>query len=69
MATLELLSKKIETLKDSLEQLNEANLDEKSKLQVQLDIIEECEKVVDNEDLLLNYDFSDAVQLILVSLI
>ncbi len=64
MATLELLSKKIETLKDSLERLNEANLDEKSKLQTQLSLIEECERVIGNEELLLSYDFSNAVQLI-----
>ena len=64
MVALELLSKKIDTLKDGIEQLNEANLNEKSKLQAQLAIIEECEKVFENEELLLNYDFSNAIKLI-----
>ncbi len=63
MATLELLNKKIDALKNRLEQLNQANLDEKSKLEAQLAMIEECEKVADNEELLLDYDFSNAIQL------
>ena len=63
MATLEILSKKIQNLKNHLAQLNEANMDEKTRLQAQLVIIEECIKVVSNEDLLLNYDFTNAIEL------
>ncbi len=63
MATLEILSKKIQTLKAHLTQLNETNMDEKARLQAQLVIIEECVKVIGNEDLLLNYDFTNAIQL------
>lgn len=64
MVTLNMLSKKIAALKDELERLNEANIDEKAKIQTQLAIIEECERVVKDEELPLNYDFSNAVQLI-----
>lgn len=64
MVTLNMLSKKIAALKDELERLNEANIDEKAKIQIQLAIIEECERVVKDEELPLNYDFSNAVQLI-----
>ena len=49
MATIEILSKKIETLKNNLLQVTEDNKEEKSKLQTNLDIILECEEFLKKE--------------------
>ena len=64
MATLDELSKRIDLLKDSLTQLNGNNMDERTKIQTQIVIIEECERVIDNEELMSGYDFSNAISLI-----
>ena len=64
MATLDILSQKIDVLKDTLTQLSETNMDERTKIQAQIVIIEECERVIDNEELMSSYDFSNAIRLI-----
>ncbi len=63
MTALELLTEKINILKENLDKLNTANLDEKAQLQAQLEIIDECEKAMSNEDIIANFDFSSAIQL------
>ena len=62
--TLDVLSRKIEELKDTLSQLSESNIDEKANIQAQIFIIEECERVIDNEEMMSRYDFSNAIRLI-----
>ena len=64
MATLDVLSQKINVLKDTLTQLSESNMDERTQIQAQIVIIEECERVIDNEELMSSYDFSNAIRLI-----
>ena len=64
MTTLEELDKKISILKENLEKLNQDNMDQKTKLQAQLVIISQCEEVLNDEKLLLNYDFVKAIDLI-----
>ena len=64
MATLDVLSQKINVLKDTLTQLSESNMDERTQIQAQIVIIEECERVIDNEELMSSYDFSNAIKLI-----
>lgn len=64
MTTLDVLSNKIDILKDTLTQISGSNIDERTKIQAQIVIIEECEKVIDNEELMSSYDFSNAISLI-----
>ena len=64
MNALEILSNRIDALKDTLSQLSETNMDEQEIIQAQLEIIEECEKVIDNEELMSNFNFANAIALI-----
>ena len=64
MTTLEELDKKISILKENLDKLNQDNMDQKTKLQAQLVIISQCEEVLNDEKLVLNYDFVKAIDLI-----
>ena len=64
MATLDALKKKIDELKNRINQLNDSKSEEKVQLQEQILIIEECEKIIDNESLMASYDFTNTMQLI-----
>lgn len=64
MSTLEILSEKINSLKEQLSQLKEQKTDEKSKLESQIAVIEKCETIMNDEELMLNYDFTTATNLI-----
>ena len=48
MATLDALKKKIDELKNRINQLNDSKSEEKVQLQEQILIIEECEKIIDD---------------------
>lgn len=64
MATIDILSQKISFLKDNLTQIKEENLDEKTRLETQVAIIDECIKVMGDDSLISKYDFSNAIKLV-----
>ncbi len=64
MPAIDILDKKIADLQKDLEQIIEANKKDQEQINEQLAIIRKCEKVVNNEDLLITYDFNDALQLL-----
>ena len=64
MATIDILSQKISFLKDNLTQIKEENLDEKTKLEAQVAIIDGCINAMSDDSLIANYDFSNAIQLV-----
>lgn len=64
MTTLEILNSKIELLKDTIDQLDASKMDEKTRLEAEIVIIEECQNVLNNEELMVNFDFTKAFNLI-----
>ena len=64
MAILDILEEKITTLNNILEQVKTSDLNKKQKLEAELIIIEECERVLNSEELMMDYDFSNSVSIL-----
>ena len=64
MTTVDLLSKKIEVLKDTMSQINESDLSDAEKLKAEISVIEECEKVLSNDDKMIFFDFSKSINIL-----
>ena len=64
MKTTELIDKKIKDLNDALEGLKTSGLDDKQRFEAKLVILNECEKVLNNEELLSSFNFDDLIKLL-----
>ena len=61
---IDVLTEKINSLKEKVNQLNEVDMDEKTIIQSQITIIEECEKIIQDDDLMSTYDFSNIIKIL-----
>jgi len=59
-----ILSEKINNLRNKINELKQNNNDEIIALQSQLMIVSECINILDNEELILNYDFNGVIDII-----
>ncbi len=64
MTTLDALNGRILELNEKLKQLYDAKISEEKKMSEELSIIEECKRVIGDEDKLIHYDFKGAVELL-----
>ena len=64
MTILDILENKITTLNNILEQLKNSDLNKKQRLEAELIIIKECENVLNSEELIINYDFTNLISIL-----
>ena len=64
MTLLEVLDTKISDLNKMLGEIKNSNLSEKQKLEAELVILNECENILANEELIRTYDFTKVVGLL-----
>ena len=64
MNVLDVLDMKIKALKETLNQVRSSNLSEKQILEAELIVIQECENVLNSEELISSYDFTSTVSLL-----
>lgn len=63
MNALEILKKYIELLENSVQQIDASKTNEKARIEEEMKVIKSCQEALDNEELMINYDFTRAIEL------
>ena len=64
MNTVEVIDEKINLLKNAIKELDLNTSDEKEKIEKEITIIEDCQEIFNDENLLCKYDFTEAINLL-----
>ena len=64
MIALEIINSKLEELKNNTHQISPVNIDELSTLKNELLILDETQKALDDDKIMINYNFDSSIQLL-----